>query len=355
MLKHEKKAFWQFFSIYFGSVALLILASGYFYFGEQRKTLIEKEHFAMIDHIRQLKMKQHNPHTEGITHTITHKKIENFSINNLTIEDENFVMYLPYSWKGGYYKVKKSKSSFDHKLANIKSKIISVQLLLLILFAMLSYLLALRALRPMKEAISKLDNFSKDLIHDLNTPITSILLNMKILDAKSEFKNNKPLSRIKKSVEDIGELHSNLTLLLQEDSLVVKEEDILEIVKEAVEPYKKIYTNLNIEVEEFKLKSITHKDALKQVIANLVSNACKYNKKEGSIKIYLKERTLYIEDSGVGIKNPQSIFNRSYKEHESGHGIGLDIVKRLCDAMEMEIAVESKVGVGTTFTLACKY
>ena len=300
-------------------------------------------------------MNQHAEHTEGITHTITHEKIKNFSINNLSIEENDFVVYLPYSWDGGYYKVKKSKASFSEKLVGIKNEIILVQFFLLALFAMLSYILALRALKPMKEAILKLDNFSKDLIHDLNTPITSILLNMKILDAKSEFKENKPLCRIKKSVEDIGELHSNLTLLLQEDSLVVKRENIYEIVQEAIDSYIKIYTNLNIEVEEFELISIIHKDALKQIIANLVSNACKYNKKDGFIKIYLKDRRLCIEDSGVGIQNPKSIFNRSYSEHESGHGIGLDIVKRLCEAMEVEISVESKVDVGSTFTLKFKY
>lgn len=355
MLKHEKKSFWQFFSIYFGSVALLILAAGYFYFGEQRKILIEKEHFSMIEHIRKLKMNQHSDHSDGVTHTITHKKIKNFSINNFTSEGDYFVSYVPYSWDGGYYYIKKDKKYFREKLAKIKANIIMVQVALLSLFALLSYFLALRALKPMKEAIVKLDNFSKDLIHDLNTPITSILLNMKILDAKSEFKDNKPLCRIKRSVEDIGELHSNLTLLLQEDSLVVKEENIYEIIQEAIEPYRKIYSSLKIEVEVFEFFAIIHRDALKQVIANIVSNACKYNEKDGFIKIYLKKKTLYIEDSGVGIKNPQAIFNRSYKEHESGYGIGLDIVKRLCDAMELEISVESKVDVGSTFTLKFKY
>jgi len=350
LLTHDKKAFWKFFSIYFGSVAFLILASGYFYFGEQKKILIEQEHFSMIEHIRKLKMNQHQMHTDGITHTIVHKKIENFRIDNFLIGKEYFEAFIPYSWDGGYFYVKKSKDEFYKKLADIKRKIISLQIGLLFLFALISYFLSVRALKPMQEAIVKLDNFSKDLIHDLNTPITSILLNTKILE-RTTLENSKALSRIRQSAEDIGALHNNLNILLQEDTLVVKKENICDIVKEVVTIQEKIYPTVKIFTQESTLEVIVNRDALKQILSNLISNACKYNKENGYVKIYTKERGLYIEDSGIGIKNPSNIFERSYKEQSHGHGIGLDIVKRLCDAMEIKIEVESLEGEGTTLLL----
>ena len=156
----------------------------------------------------------------------------------------------------------------------------------------------------MQEAITKLDNFSKDLIHDLNTPITSILLNMKILEKNSDFNDSKPLSRIKKNVEDISELHNNLTTLLQEDTMQMRNENIVKIIEDVVATHQKIYTHIEYKIDLQEFIASININAFTQVLVNLISNASKYNKQNGYIKIYSKNRTLYIEDSGIGIKNP---------------------------------------------------
>ena len=316
--------------------------------------MIEKEHFSMIEYVRQIKMKQEPTSPEHIKHEIVDIEIQNFSMSNFEIQSTKFLKYMPYSWEGGYILVSKDKIHYEESILEIKQYIIFIQLILLMLFATLSYFLSVQALRPMQEAITKLDNFSKDLIHDLNTPITSILLNMKLLDSHSAFKDNKPLSRIKRSVEDIGELHNNLTVLLQEESMVMQEENLFKVINEVISTHKKIYTDIFFDIRDADYYMIVNRDAFKQVMVNIISNACKYNKQGGYVKIYARDRILYIEDSGIGIKNPQNIFERSYKEHKSGHGIGLDIVKRLCEAMEIEIVVVSEVDRGTTISLKFK-
>lgn len=272
-------------------------------------------------------------------------------MGNFNIEDDKFTKYMPHSWEGGYILVEKSKSEYYKNLLDIKLRIIAMQIFLLFLFGVISYLLSVRALKPMQEAITKLDNFSKDLIHDLNTPITSILLNIKLLNKNSEFCKNKPLQRIKRSVEDISELHNNLTFLLQEKTMIMQEENLSEIVYDVVQTQQRIYTEIRFTIDVDNFKTLINKNALKQVLVNIISNACKYNKKDGSVKVYTKNKVLYIQDNGVGIKNPDEIFDRSYKEHSLGHGIGLDITKRLCDAMDIEISVDSKLGKGSRFTL----
>jgi len=354
LLKYEKKAFWKFFSTYFGSVAILILAAGYFYFEEQKKTMIEKEHFSMIEYVRQIKMKQTPTTPEHIKHKVVQIEIKDFNMNNFEIQEEKFLKYMPFSWDGGYILVTKDKVHYKESIFEIKIYIIAMQIALLTLFAALSYFLSVRALKPMQEAIIKLDNFSKDLIHDLNTPITSILLNMKILDSNSAFKDNKQLGRIKRSVEEIGELHNNLTVLLQEETMIMAKENLFEIINEVLVTPKKIFEDIHFDIRDTNYYAKINRDAFRQVITNIISNACKYNKKGGYIKIYTRNKSLYIEDNGIGIKNPQNIFERSYKEHSSGHGIGLDIVKRLCDAMDIEIHVVSTLGVGTTISLTFK-
>lgn len=354
MLRYEKKAFWKFFSTYFGSVAILILSSGYFYFEEQKKTMIEKEHFSMIEYVRKMKMKQAPQHTEHFKYEVLDIEIKNFNIDNFEIQDTQFLKYMPYSWESGYILVRKDKIHYEESIFEIKIYIISVQILLLLLFALLSYFLSVRALKPMQEAITKLDNFSKDLIHDLNTPVTAILLNMKLLDAKSAFQENKAFERIKRSVNDIGELHHNLTVLLHEDTMIMQKENIFAIINEVVSIQKKIYQDIVFDVRDADYYANVNSNAFKQVMINIISNACKYNKKQGYVKIYVRDKTLYIEDNGVGIANPQHIFERSYKEHAKGHGIGLDIAKRLCEAMNIEVIVNSKLEVGTTISLLLK-
>lgn len=351
MLKHDKKAFIKFFITYFGSVALLILASGFFYLQDQKKMLIEKEHFSMIEHIRQLKMKQPLPTNSSITYKIVDEKLPNFNIDNFKIKEDYFEKYLPYTWDGEYVLVKKDKSEFYKNISAVQTKIISIQILLLMFFAILSYILSMRALKPMKEAIVKLDNFSKDLIHDINTPITSILLNIKILEKKSDFAQNKPLGRIKKNIEDISDLHNNLTTLLQEDTMLTKQQNIVKSIEDVVATHQKIYTHIKYRVDLKEFFADVNINAFTQILVNLISNASKYNKEDGFVKIYATGRVLSIENSGVGIKNPAEIFNRSYTEQKSGTGIGLDITKRLCEAMDIQISAASQDEKNTIISL----
>jgi two-component system OmpR family sensor kinase len=351
LLKHEKKAFIKFFFTYFGSVAILILTSGFFYFEDKKQELIKKEHFSMIEYVRLFKMKQLTHTNTSITLEVLDIKIPNFNMNNFKIKDNYFEKYMPYNWDGGYILIKKDKTEFYDNFFNIKLEIIYVQFFLLLLFAMLSYFLSVRALRPMQEAITKLDNFSKDLIHDINTPITSILLNMKILEKNSDFSDYKPLIRIKKNIEDISELHNNLTTLLQEETMLTKDQNIVKIIEDVVATHQKIYTDLEYIIESTEFIANINLNAFTQVLVNLISNASKYNKHSGFVNIYFNARVMFIEDNGVGIKNPSEIFNRSYTEQKSGTGIGLDITKRLCEAMNIGISATSQTGVGTTVKL----
>ena len=61
--------------------------------------------------------------------------------------------------------------------------------------------------------------------------------------------------------------------------------------------------------------------------------------------------TITIEDNGKGMKYPQKIFERSYKENQIGHGIGMHIVHRLCSELNIKIKIKSIQNVGTTVEL----
>jgi signal transduction histidine kinase len=100
---------------------------------------------------------------------------------------------------------------------------------------------------------------------------------------------------------------------------------------------------------------------LRQFLTNLISNAIKYSPEGGNIQFDLMCRddtaTFRIRDRGIGIplKDQAQLFEPFYRSSNvgtiSGTGLGLAIVKRCVELHGGEIAVESEVGVGTTFTI----
>lgn len=104
------------------------------------------------------------------------------------------------------------------------------------------------------------------------------------------------------------------------------------------------------------------RDKMKQVLLNLVSNAIKYNRPNGTVMIRAEasdnEMVICVQDSGIGIPEEAlpHLFQKFYRvrEHESkvaGTGLGLSICKRIVQGHGGRVEVKSKVGVGTLFTV----
>ncbi len=104
------------------------------------------------------------------------------------------------------------------------------------------------------------------------------------------------------------------------------------------------------------------RDKIKQVLLNLISNAIKYNRTGGSIKLQavsrLREMRISVEDTGPGILPDElpHLFEKFFRASRTergtpGTGLGLSICRRIMDAHRGQIEVESQVGKGTRFTL----
>lgn len=111
----------------------------------------------------------------------------------------------------------------------------------------------------------------------------------------------------------------------------------------------------------------TEHQRLKQILLNLMSNAVKYNKEQGSISLsieYLSDKMLKltVQDTGIGIAPEQhgkvfEPFNRldEYKSRVDGTGIGLSITKSLVELMGGEIGIQSALSEGSTFWVTLPY
>ncbi len=224
----------------------------------------------------------------------------------------------------------------------------------LILIAIISVLFSLYALQPMKNAMETIEEFIKDLLHDFNTPMSSIILNSALLE--SDDKNRQKILRIEQSAQRILRLEDNLKAYLGELRTQKETFDLMTLIKQEQKCLSKIYDDISWKIDRSSLCLKTNKNAFTRIVSNILENALKYNKPHGKIfiKIDKQKKDLIISDTGIGIKNPQNIFKRFYTENERGTGIGLHIARKLCDELNISIGVTSKVGEGSSFTLGLK-
>jgi signal transduction histidine kinase len=215
-----------------------------------------------------------------------------------------------------------------------------VQFLFLSLISgLLSFLFSLYALSPIKESLRLLEEFIRDIIHDLNTPITSILINLKMMERTEESES------IEQSTRAIAMLHKNLDVYLKKSKLESEKFKLSEVVSEQVNLFQPLYDHLRWKIKVDNRVVYSNRDALSRILYNLLSNACRYNTSRGFVTIETQGERLIISNDSHGIREPKRIFERFYKEGERGLGIGLHIVEKLTDELEIEkeLTIEGNV------------
>ena len=167
------------------------------------------------------------------------------------------------------------------------------------------------------------------IIHDINTPISSIKLNLTLIDKKDD-----EIIAIEQSVNTLTMLHKNLDNYLNKTPLNMATYSINDILNEQIDFFKSLYDYLDWKVEVSDELIETDKYILGRIIYNLLNNSCKYNTSNGYIKVKYKNKILNISNSSYGIKNPNKVFDRFYKESDRGLGIGLHIVSKLLNQLK---------------------
>lgn len=341
MKNYEKKSFFTSFFLFF--ITLIILSSIvlYMYHEDKVKDIKQNILYQMKDYTFDFKNKMFSL---DIIENDTNKQL--FKIYDCK---EGLCAYFEAPSTGPYLlKVVYDKKKYEKLYNEFLIKIFKFSIVIFFLLLVISLGFAIYSLRPMKEALHLLEDFLKDLIHDLNTPATSILLNSRLLRKRGDFEE---IERIELSAKTISSLYKNLELITPNS--ITKDESVFveELINKKIEVLHKLYPNIEFikNLENLEIKNNTN--AVERIIDNILTNACKYNKKNGQVIISIKNKTLIIEDTGIGIKNTKKVFQRYYKENETGLGIGLSIVKQLCDTLDIKISIESKEAEGTQVKL----
>ena len=287
-------------------------------------------------------------------------KCDDFGIDFVAKEKfELYKLYKDSTGLSGYFsiggsqknalKIYYEKKKYTRKLDEVKKGLSLNFLFVVLVIVLFSTIFSFYTLSPLRNALKMTEEFIKDILHDFNTPLSTLRLNIGML--KEEVGENKKIIRVENAVENILNLQSNLRSYLANHALQKEEFDLKEFLEERVALVEKNYKTIEYRVDVQAQNIQLNRDSFARIIDNILSNAGKYNRKNGQVEIFYKANKLTIKDTGKGIKNPTKVFERFYKEQERGIGIGLHIVKKLCDEMGIKISLTSEVGVGSSFIL----
>lgn len=214
--------------------------------------------------------------------------------------------------------------------------------------------------------------FLSSMSHELRTPLNVILGYAQLLALKStpatlprtqEFANyilkaGNHLLALISEILDLAKIESGaLTLSLEKINLESIVNECQTMTKPLAEERKLVMSFLPID----SLYVIADPTRLKQILFNLISNAIKYNREQGTVivsceRIHSSHIRISVQDTGLGLTQEQigslfQAFNRLGQEagKEEGSGVGLVVTKHLIELMGGKIGVSSTVNIGSTF------
>jgi signal transduction histidine kinase len=217
------------------------------------------------------------------------------------------------------------------------------------------------AIDPLQEHVIHLQNLSKETLHELNLPISTIMTNSHLLQKNLESeKDLKRLSRIESACFMLQQRYNELDYMIKRQTFQEMKEsfDLDELIHSRVEFLQEVYPQISFKLELEKVNITTDKIGLSKVIDNIIDNGVKYSQNSNIIIIKLLDYTLHIQDFGCGMDEVEllQIFDNYYQSNKNmqGFGIGLSMVKRFCDMQNIKLSFNSQVNIGTTVILKFK-
>ena len=379
----EKQTLFIFLALYILLTVIIISVFSFIYFElqkdlmlQQKKSTLQKYSKELIEDLKQLHINfdktQIYPRSDKFDSAIfdnEKKLIFSTSDTKLRLDKilylENGVIHLvniPESYYlGARYIIVKVKDDKEW-LEQTKKEIITFGVITFLFMLVIGYILLRLFLKPMRDAITLLDEFIKDTTHELNTPVSTIVSNIEMIDRSLlDEKLLKKIDRIDIGAKTVSNIYQDLTYLTLGNEIISNNEDIdiEHLVLERVEYFtslshaKKIKISSNI-IERTTLYADKFK--ISKLLDNLLSNAIKYNKVGGEIIVSVADRGFSVEDSGIGIAEDDiSKIKERYKrfnKSSGGFGIGLSIVSTIAKEYNLKIDITSQERVGTKVSIS---
>ncbi|HIM75904.1 MAG TPA: HAMP domain-containing histidine kinase [Campylobacterales bacterium] len=245
----------------------------------------------------------------------------------------------------------------NKNITALKNRVAYTVIFTAIFIIIISVFLSYMFLKPIKEKMEEIEQFVKDATHELNTPITALMMSTSRLKSKKVY-DEKINKNISISTKQLYEIYSSLSFLSFDNKKEQAELLYFDTIVETSVAYfsellerKKIEIVVNLEPCPLMISPTK----AKMLINNLLSNSIKYSKPNSKITLTLSENSFSIKDEGIGIAQDKldEIFTRFVRanSYAGGFGVGLNIVESIVSEYKYKINIDSKVDVGTTVTI----
>lgn len=210
-------------------------------------------------------------------------------------------------------------------------------------------------LERIDQFVEREQSFTAAASHEMRTPLSVMLGAVDVIEASGPSESGlRALQRIRRACAEMQAfIEATLLLSREENSSIqqVTEANIDEVVTQVVEDFRRDIESAGIDLE---LSCSAQKpiavpaSILKITIANLLRNAIEHTP-GGSISLRASQHGLTIRDTGEGIaaEDLPNIFDRAYSTKPTGTGLGLNLVKRICDRFGWQLSLQSEEGRGT--------
>ncbi len=190
-----------------------------------------------------------------------------------------------------------------------------------------------------------LKDFTENASHEIQTPLSIVLLNLEeVIQKKHSKETFTQLVSSIKAIKRLSTLNQNLILLTKiENRQFPAEESIQfnEIIQQKIQEYAPLIEKQKLQIElklDIEFSLVMNEQLAFMLVNNLLSNAIKHNFAEGKISIETQSDLLKICNTGKpNHLNNNSIFNRFSKGNSQSYGLGLSIVKHICDTYKLNI------------------
>lgn len=219
-----------------------------------------------------------------------------------------------------------------------------------------------QAIQQKNEALEEEQRFSQGLleshkqfiryaIHETHTPLSVIMANIELFTMNEG--RNRYLAKIEAAVKNIFSIYDDLSYLVKKDQVEYPKKgiDLGEYVEKRLEFFDEVaqFSHLTFiyEKPEFPTWILFNETKLQRVIDNNITNAIKYT--SGGEKILvgvesdIEESRFWIQSRSQKIEDSEKIFDAYYRERKKtdGFGLGLSLVKSICDEEGVKIRIES--------------
>lgn len=359
----EKKSLRRFLIVYIFSTLFLSAIGGYFYYRLTYNTIIENNILKIRNNIHLFIERNHEKHflkTGAIpqyngtpiavyvnqVYAVGDFKPDHVDFTKEYWLEQEHLYYLHRTHKKWGNMDFVSYKDISSEIKNLKKKLFFFFVFTLLFIVLVSIVLGHIFLNPMKKSILLLEDFITDATHEINTPISNVIINIEmLLTLHPELKHNEELKKIITSSFRISKIFKDLSFvkLNHVPKREIREIYIDEILKERIAFFQTNMNNKNLQIhtELSSKKVFMDMEDLIRLIDNLLSNAIKYTPPRGLIEINLSY-CLEIINDGV-IKKPEKMIHKFLRERkdDGGFGLGLYIVKKITDFYGFKFSLHS--------------